>query len=81
MSRLEVPSSTARHRILYVVILSLMTVLMIDLLLGNVADIYSEQIKSNTGIALFMTISLVSIARKKGRERCIEKDKKYSKIQ
>ena len=39
-----------------------MTVLAVDLLIGNVADIYSQQVKSDAGFALFLTISVVSIA-------------------
>lgn len=47
---------------MYAVILPLMTVLAVDLLIGNVADIYSVQVKSDAGFALFLTISIISIA-------------------
>jgi hypothetical protein len=50
------------QRLMYVVMLLLMTVLVIDLLIGNVADIYSEQVKSDAGFALFLIISTVSMA-------------------
>ena len=43
--------------------LPLMAVLVVDLLIGNVADIYSEQVKSDAGFALFLTISIISITR------------------
>ena len=39
----------------------LMAVLIADLLIGNIADIISEQIKSSVGIVLFITISAASI--------------------
>jgi hypothetical protein len=42
--------------------LPLMTVLYVDLLIGNVANIYSVQVKSDAGFSLFLTISVVSIA-------------------
>ena len=38
-----------------------MAVLMADLLIGNIADIISEQIKSTAGIVLFITFSAASI--------------------
>ena len=41
--------------------LPLMAVLVVDLLVGNVTDIYSEQVKSDAGFALFLAISIVSI--------------------
>jgi hypothetical protein len=47
---------------MYTVMVPLMTVLVIDLLISNVADIYSEQMKSNTGFTIFLTISTVSVA-------------------
>ena len=47
---------------MYVVMLPLMAVLVVDLLVGNVTDIYSEQVKSDAGFALFLAISIVSIA-------------------
>ena len=47
---------------MYAVLLPVMTVLVIDLLIGNVADIYSEQVKSNTGFTIFLTISIISVA-------------------
>jgi hypothetical protein len=64
----------------YIVIVALMAVLIIDLLIGNVADIYSEQIKSIGGMAIFYAISAVSIAgqlyllRKLRREGSIGSD-------
>jgi hypothetical protein len=39
-----------------------MAVLITDLLIGNVADIFSEQIKSLGGMAVFYTVSAVSIS-------------------
>jgi hypothetical protein len=46
----------------YIVIVSLMAVLITDLLVGNVADIFSEQIKSSAGMALFFAISAVTVS-------------------
>ena len=65
----------------YVVIISLMAALVTDLLIGNVADIYTEQIKSTGGMAVFYVISVVSIAgqfyllRKLGKEGSIARDR------
>lgn len=39
----------------------LMTALITDYLLSNIADIISEQLKSNAGIALFVVVSIISI--------------------
>jgi hypothetical protein len=39
-----------------------MAVLITDLLVGNVADIFSEQIKSSAGMALFFAISAVTVS-------------------
>jgi hypothetical protein len=60
MSRISLLRSLDNN--FYIVIVSLMVVLITDLLMGNVADIYSEQIKSSSGMAIFYAISAVSIS-------------------
>jgi hypothetical protein len=64
----------------YIVIVALMAVLITDLLIGNVADIFSEQIKSLGGMAVFYTVSAVSISgqfylRKLRNEGGLESDR------
>ena len=61
MVKLRLADQWTHRKAMYAVILPLMTVLAVDLLIGNVADIYSEQVKSDAGFALFLTISIVSI--------------------
>jgi hypothetical protein len=62
MVKLRLADQWNHSKAMYVVMLPLMTVLAVDLLIGNVADIYTVQVKSDAGFALFLTISLVSIA-------------------
>ena len=62
MVRLRLADQWAHRKVMYVVMLPLMAVLVVDLLIGNVADIYSVQVKSDAGFALFLTISIISIA-------------------
>ena len=62
MVKLRLADQWAHRKVMYVVMLPLMTVLVVDLLIGNVADIYSVQVKSDAGFALFLTISIISIA-------------------
>jgi hypothetical protein len=62
MVKLRLADQWTHRKVMYVIMLPLMAVLVVDLLVGNVADIYSEQVKSDAGFALFLTISVVSIA-------------------
>ena len=62
MVKLRLADQWTHRKVMYVVMLPLMAVLVVDLLVGNVADIYSEQVKSDAGFALFLAISIVSIA-------------------
>ena len=62
MVKLRLAGQWAHRKVMYAVILPLMPVLAVDLLIGNVADIYSVQVKSDAGFALFLTISIISIA-------------------
>jgi hypothetical protein len=55
------PGLRIQHNMMYVIMLPLMTVLVIDFMIGNVADIYSEQVKSYAGVTLFLIISILSI--------------------
>jgi hypothetical protein len=61
MVKLRLVDQWTHRKAMYAVIIPLMSVLAVDLLIGNVADIYSEQVKSDAGFALFLTISLVTI--------------------
>ena len=62
MVKLRLADQWTRRKAMYVVMLPLMAVLVVDLLISNVADIYSQQVKSDAGFALFLTISIISIA-------------------
>lgn len=62
MVKLRFADQLTHRKFMYAVILTLMTALAVDLLIGNIADIYSVQVKSDTGFVLFLTISIVSIA-------------------
>jgi hypothetical protein len=46
----------------FAVVILLTTILITDYLLSNIADIISDQLKSNAGIALFIVISFATIA-------------------
>lgn len=79
MSRILPLRSPGRN--LYIVIVLLMAVLVTDLLIGNVADIFSEQIKSDAGTALFFAICAVSVSgqfyllKKVGNEGSVKSDR------
>ena len=62
MVKLRLADQWTHRKVMYVVMMPLMTALAVDLLIGNVADIYSVQVKSDAGFALFLTISIISIA-------------------
>jgi hypothetical protein len=60
MSRISLLRSPDNN--FYIVIVALVAVLITDLLIGNVADIFSEQIKSSAGMTLFFAISAVTVS-------------------
>jgi hypothetical protein len=62
MVKLRLADQWTHRKVMYVVMMPLMTALAVDLLIGNVADIYSVQVKSDAAFALFLTISIISIA-------------------
>ena len=79
MSRISLLRSPSRN--FYIVIAMLMAVLVTDMLIGNVADIFSEQIKSDAGMALFFAICAVSVSgqfyllKKLGNEGSVKPDR------
>lgn len=62
MSKPEVSKAPElRGRRFYTIIVVLMACLVTDYLISNIADIITEQLKTNAGIALFIVISVVTI--------------------
>jgi hypothetical protein len=62
----------------YVLVVLLLVALVVDYLVGNIADIISEFVKSNAGIGLFLVVSLASIA---GQLYLLSKVKTVANIQ
>jgi hypothetical protein len=60
MVELRLVGPRAHQKITYVVMLALMAALIVDLLISNISDIFTQQVKSLVG--LFVTISVVSLA-------------------